>query len=87
MERDLKREVTVRRPSSVSKVRVLSGCERRVVTRVRSVEDWMAGQFRGSRRSRRSCCVLDLESSKLRCGMSIRSCRFLARKVIWRVGG
>ena len=54
MERDLKSDVTVRRPSRVSKVRVLEGLERRAVTRVRRVEDWMAGQKEGSRRSRRS---------------------------------
>lgn len=46
----------VSRPSRVSKVRVLEGWERRVVTRVRRVVDWMAGQLEGSRRSRRSCC-------------------------------
>lgn len=55
MERDLKREVTVRRPSRDSKVRVLAGRSRRLATRVRTVEDWMAGHEEGSRRSRRSC--------------------------------
>jgi hypothetical protein len=54
VERDLKREVTVRRPSRDSKVRVLRGWEIRAVTRVRRVADWMAGQLTGSRRSRRS---------------------------------
>jgi len=45
----------VRRPSRVSKVRVLEGLEMRAATRVRSVEHWIAGQLEGSRRSRRSC--------------------------------
>lgn len=55
MERDLKSEVTVRRPSSDSNVRVLAGRSRRLATRVRMVEDWIAGHEDGSRRSRRSC--------------------------------
>lgn len=50
----MNREVTVKRPSRDSKVRVLRGWERSVVTRVRRVADWMAGQEEGSRRSRRS---------------------------------
>ena len=53
-DRALKREVTVSRPSRVSKVRVLRGVERRAATRVCSVEEWIAGQSVGSRRSRRS---------------------------------
>lgn len=53
MVRILNNEVTVRRPSRASKVRVLAGLSRRAVTRVRRVEDWMAGQLAGSRRSRR----------------------------------
>lgn len=55
VERDLKIDETVRRPSSCSKVRVLRGVSRRATTRTRRVADWMAGQFIGSRRSRRSC--------------------------------
>lgn len=51
----MKRDVTVSRPSMASKVRVLAGVERRAVTRTRRVWDWIAGQFVGSRRSRRSC--------------------------------
>lgn len=35
-----------------SKVRVLRGWDSRAVTRVRRVEDWIAGQDEGSRRSR-----------------------------------
>ena len=50
----MKSDVTVRRPSRVSKVRVLRGRSRRATTRVRRVADWMAGQLEGSRRSRRS---------------------------------
>lgn len=53
MERDLKREVTVRRPSRVSNVRVLEGQSRRATTRVRRVADWMAGALMGSNRSKR----------------------------------
>lgn len=60
----------VRRPSRVSKVRVFAGAERRAQTRVRSVEDWMAGQLEGSRRSRRSYiivsdCEIELEVAGL----------------------
>jgi hypothetical protein len=55
VERDLKSEVTVSRPSRFSKVRVLIGVSMRATTRVRRVADWMAGQLMGSRRSRRSC--------------------------------
>ena len=54
MERVLKSDVTVRSPSRVSNVRVLNGLSSRAVTSVRRVEDWMAGQEEGSRRSRRS---------------------------------
>jgi hypothetical protein len=54
VDRDLKREVTVRRPSRLSKVRVLIGVSIRAVTSVRRVADWIAGQLKGSRRSRRS---------------------------------
>jgi len=57
VERDLKSEVTVSRPSRASKVRVLVGASMRATTRVRSVADWMAGQLKGSRRSRRSCAA------------------------------
>lgn len=49
----MKREVTVRRPSSVSNVRVLLGQSRRATTRVKRVADWIAGALIGSRRSRR----------------------------------
>jgi hypothetical protein len=45
---------TVSRPSRFSKVRVLRGVSRRATTRTRRVAAWMAGQFTGSRRSRRS---------------------------------
>ena len=51
----MKRDVTVRRPSRLSNVRVLVGVARSVATRVRRVEAWIAGQEVGSRRSRRSC--------------------------------
>lgn len=47
----------VSRPSRASKVRVLRGVSIRAVTRVTTVEDWIAGQKSGSRRSRRSCGV------------------------------
>lgn len=53
--RDLKSEVTVRRPSMDSKVRVFDGVARSAVTRTRRVRDWMEGQSPQSRRSRRSC--------------------------------
>jgi hypothetical protein len=39
VERDLKREVTVRRPSRASKVRVLAGVSMRAATRTRRVAD------------------------------------------------
>ena len=44
----------VRRPSSASNVRVFCGVSISAHTRVMIVADWMAGQFTGSRRSRRS---------------------------------
>lgn len=55
VERLLKMEETVKRPSSCSKVRVFWGVSRRATTRTWRVADWIAGQFIGSRRSRRSC--------------------------------
>jgi hypothetical protein len=54
VDRDLKSEVTVSRPSRASKALVLSGVSMRATTRVSRVADWMAGQLYGSRRSRRS---------------------------------
>ena len=54
MLRDLNRDVAVRRPSRDSNVRVFLGALRSADTRVRRVEDWIAGQEVGSRRSRRS---------------------------------
>jgi len=42
----------VNRPSSSSKARVLAGVSISAQTRVRIVEEWIAGQFSGSRRSR-----------------------------------
>ena len=55
VERDLKMDETVSRPSRFSKVRVLRGVSRRATTRTSRVAAWMAGQLTGSRRSRRSC--------------------------------
>lgn len=54
VDRDLKRAVMTRRPSRDSKVRVLPGWPRRADTRASRVEDWIAGQFVGSRRSSKS---------------------------------
>ena len=49
----LKRLVTTRSPSKDSKVRAFCGLSRRDETRVRRVEDCIAGQFEGSKRSRK----------------------------------
>jgi hypothetical protein len=55
--RERKSEVTARRPSRFSKVRVFWGVSMSAVTSVRRVADWMAGQKSGSIRSRRSYCA------------------------------
>lgn len=60
VDRDLKREVTVNRPSRSSNVRVFRGVSMRAVTRVRRVADWIAGQLTGSRRSKRSFEVVNI---------------------------
>ncbi len=96
--RILKSDVTVSKPSRVSKVRVLRGLSRRVTTRVRRVEDWMAGQLEGSRRSRRSWRLVgqsvwlwvgDRWGLGLGWGMeegNVRSCIFLGRRGSGMVG-
>jgi hypothetical protein len=50
-----------RRPSRDSNERVLPGWPRRVDTRVRRVDDCMAGQFDGSRRSSRICDCISID--------------------------
>jgi len=52
--------VIVRRPSRVSNVRVFCGVSIRAHTRVMIVADWIAGQFTGSRRSKRCLYKLAL---------------------------
>ncbi len=87
VERSFWREVTVRRPSRVSNTRVLWGVERRAQTRVRRVEDWIAGQFEGSRRSRRSYWLRVRICAYRGLSRYVRSCRLRGRRASVRVDG
>lgn len=78
--RDLNRDVTTSKPSIVSNVRAFWGWSSNDVTRAMMVDDWIAGQLDGSRRSRKSWRgLVSVRDKEKRPEQDLHSCISLVR--------